>query len=492
MSKHNLINKKINKRILFINNIIENNFNKIKFLKKIIIKGDNRVFLGIAGAVILTLSYFLIPTFYNKNTIQSQIKNQISKNYNFNIRFNKQITYGLLPKPHFSAKNLSILRKEKEIALVENLKVFIGISDFFSTNKISIENLVFDKTDFNIYLNDFLFFKNLLNIEPNENKIIFKRSNLFFKSKKDEVLFINKVYNSEFYYDSKNLKNVLYSKNEVFKIPYKIIIKNDKFEKKISTNFNSKKIRLNVESETNYDRDKKIGFLDILFINKDTLIDYSIDEDSLQFFSSDNKNSYEGSIEFKPFYFNANFNYEGLSFKNLFDNDSIFIELLSSEIFNNKNLSGNLNLNVKKITNINDLNNLLLRISIEEGNIKFSDTVINWKNDLKISLNESLLSLDDDGLNLIGTILLDFNDIDSFYKSFQIQKKNRKDLKKVQIDFVYNFNTKSVRFDNPRVNNKQNNDLEQFLRIFNSNKNRVFNKITFKNFVNNFFNIYSG
>ena len=102
------------------------------------------------------------------------------------------------------------------------------------------------------------------------------------------------------------------------------------------------------------------------------------------------------------------------------------------------------------------------------------------------------MSLDDDGLNLIGTILLDFNDIDSFYKSFQIQKKNRKDLKKVQIDFVYNFNTKSVRFDNPRVNNKQNNDLEQFLRIFNSNKNRVFNKITFKNFVNNFFNIYSG
>ena len=492
MSKHNLINKKIKKQILSINNLIESNFNKLKNVKKIIIKGDNRVFLGIAGVVILTLSYFLVPTFYNKDIIQSQIKNQISKNYNFDIRFNKQITYGLLPKPHFSAKNLSILRKEKEIALVENLRVFIGIGDFFSTNKISIENLVFDKTDFNIYLNDFLFFKNLLNIEPNENKIIFKRSNLFFKSKKDEVLFINKVYNSEFYYDSKNLKNVLYSKNEVFKIPYKIIIKNDKFEKKISTNFSSKKIRLNVESETNYDEDEKAGFLDILFINKDTLIDYSINQDSLKFSSLDNKNSYEGSIEFKPFYFNANFNYEGLSFKNLFDSDSIFIELLSSEIFNNKNLSGNLNLNVKKITNINDLNNLLLRISIEEGNIKFSDTVINWKNDLKISLNESLLSLDDDGLNLIGTILLDFKDINSFYKSFQIQKKNRKDLKNVKIDFVYNFSTKSIRFDNPRVDNQQNNDLEQFLRIFNSNRNRVFNKITFKNFVNNFFNFYSG
>ena len=79
-----------------------------------------------------------------------------------------------------------------------------------------------------------------------------------------------------------------------------------------------------------------------------------------------------------------------------------------------------------------------------------------------------------------------------FISRFKLKKKNRKDLKKVQIDFVYNFNTKSVRFDNPRVNNEQNNNLEQFLRIFNSNKNRVFNKITFKNFVNNFFNFYSG
>ena len=37
------------------------------------------------------------------------------------------------------------------------------------------------------------------------------------------------------------------------------------------------------------------------FYNKDTLIDYSINQDSLKFSSLDNKNSYEGSIEFKPF-----------------------------------------------------------------------------------------------------------------------------------------------------------------------------------------------
>ncbi len=496
MSKHNLITKKIKKQILSINASIESNFNKLKYFrsnfKKIIIDKDNRVFLAIAAVVILTLSYFLVPTFYNKNIIQSQIKNQILKNYNFDVEFNEPITYGLLPKPHFSAKKLSIFRQKKEIAIVNNLKVFIGISDFFSTDKINIKNLVFNKTDFKIYLDDFLFFKNLLNIEPNDNKIIFKRSNLFFKNKKDEVLLINKVYNSEFYYDAKNLKNVLSSKNEVFKIPYKIIIKNDKFEKKFLTSFNSKKIRLNINNETNYDKEEKEGLLNILFINKDTSINYSLKKESLKFSSSDKKNSYAGSIDFKPFYFNVNFNYEGLSSKNFFDNDSIFIDLLSSEIFNNKNLSGNLLLKVKKITNTNELNNLFLNISMEEGNIKFSDSVIQWKNDLKISLNESLISLDDDGLNLIGTFLLEFKNINNFYSSFQIQKKNRKDIKKIQIDFVYNFNTRNLRFDNPRVNNLQNNNLEEFLRIFNSQENRVFNKITFKNFVNNFFNYYAG
>ena len=496
MSKHNLITKKIKKQILSINASIESNFNKLKYFKsnfkKIIIDKDNRVFLAIAAVVILTLSYFLVPTFYNKNIIQSQIKNQILKNYNFDVEFNEPITYGLLPKPHFSAKKLSIFRQKKEIAIVNNLKVFIGISDFFSTDKINIKNLVFNKTDFKIYFDDFLFFKNLLNIEPNDNKIIFKRSNLFFKNKKDEVLLINKVYNSEFYYDAKNLKNVLSSKNEVFKIPYKIIIKNDKFEKKFLTSFNSKKIRLNINNETNYDKEEKEGLLNILFINKDTSINYSLKKESLKFSSSDKKNSYAGSIDFKPFYFNANFNYEGLSSKNFFDNDSIFIDLLSSEIFNNKNLSGNLLLKVKKITNTNELNNLFLNISMEEGNIKFSDSVIQWKNDLKISLNESLISLDDDGLNLIGTFLLEFKNINNFYSSFQIQKKNRKDIKKIQIDFVYNFNTRNLRFDNPRVNNLQNNNLEEFLRIFNSQENRVFNKITFKNFVNNFFNYYAG
>ena len=39
-------------------------------------------------------------------------------------------------------------------------------------------------------------FKNLLETAPNENKIVIKNSNIFFKNEDDEVLFINKIFNS--------------------------------------------------------------------------------------------------------------------------------------------------------------------------------------------------------------------------------------------------------------------------------------------------------
>ena len=88
--------------------------------------------------------------------------------------------------------------------------------------------------------------------------------------------------------------------------------------------------------------------------------------------------------------------------------------------------------------------------------------------------------------------ILNFNDINDFYSSFQTKKINRKDIKNIEINFVYNFNSKNFSFDNPRINDSQNIKLEKLLDDFNSRNERVFNKITFKNFVNNFFQTYDG
>ena len=495
MQKHNLIAKKIKKLILSINISIESYFNKISLfkikLKKTNLIRNNKVFLTSSISAILILSYFLMPTTYNKVSIQKEIQNQILNKYDIKVKFNENINYGILPKPHFRTKNLSILENSKVIGNVKNFKIFISIDKLLFSEDLETLDIVLDKTDFNIQKNDLDFFYNLIKIEPTKNKIIIKRSNIFFNDKENEVLFINKIKESKFYYDSNNLENIFSSKNEIFNIPYKIVVKNDKFNKKLITEFNSKKIRLNIDNETNYGKLIKKGLLEIAFINKSKKLNYNINEKKLSFNSINSKNFYKGSIDFKPFFFQTNINYEGLSTKNLFKDDSIILDLIKTEIFNNRNLNANIKLNVKDITNINELNNLFLNLNLEEGAIDLSDTNIMWKKDLKIVLNESFISYDQNQINLIGKIILNFSDVDNFYKSFQIKKNDRKKIKQIQFDFIYNLVTEGILLDNINIDDKPHLELQEFIDKFNMNK-KVFNKITFKNFVNNFFSVYSG
>ena len=217
---------------------------------------------------------------------------------------------------------------------------------------------------------------------------------------------------------------------------------------------------------------------------------YKIKEKSLNYFSKDE--SYKGKIDFKPFYFSAEFNYEGLSFKNFLKSDSIVMDLIQSEIFNNKNLNLDLVFNIKDVVNISELNNLILKIGIEQGIISPSNSSIRWKDDLTILLKDSLIIYEQDELNLIGNILIEINDINDFYKSFQVKKNDRKEIKKIEFDFNYDLNKKKITFDNFLIDNKSNNRIENFISKINSQEKVIFNKVTFKNFVSNFFSIYSG
>ena len=495
MPKHNQFIKKLKSQFVSINNTIESYFNNLKFfikdLKKRKLSQNNKVFLTSGLIVILLISYYLIPTLYNKELVQLEIKNQIFKKYQIDVKFNKKIKYGLLPRPHFVTKDLSILRDDKEIGITKNFKINIEVKNFFSFNEIQFKDLIFNKSDFNVYQQDLVFFENLLKTEPSENKIIIKNSNIFFKDNNDDILFINKIKNSEFYYDSYNLVNVLKAKNEIFNIPYKLKIKNDKFNKLVSTEFDSKKIRLNIDNEISYDSKIKQGLMEILFVNQTTSLEYQLNKNSLNFSTDGQKNKYNGSIEFKPFYLKANFNYDGLSTKSWFDDNSVLYNLIKSEIFNNENLNININLNVKDIININELNDLFLNLVIESGDISFSDSNIMWKDDLKIYLSESLLNIDQDEIYLTGKVIIDVKDTDDFYKSFQIKKSYRKKIKEIQFDFNYNFTQQKISFNNFEIDNKPSSNIEKFVEKYNSNE-KFFNKITFKNFVSDFFKVYFG
>ena len=119
MRKQNLLSKKIRKQILSINNLLESYFNSLRrFIldaKKLRFDKNNKVFIVIVLTIFLTLVYFLIPTAYNKEIIQKEIKNQVFQKYNITIKFDNEIQYNFLPKPNFSSKNLLILNKKKKL-----------------------------------------------------------------------------------------------------------------------------------------------------------------------------------------------------------------------------------------------------------------------------------------------------------------------------------------------------------------------------------------
>ena len=114
-----------------------------------------------------------------------------------------------------------------------------------------------------------------------------------------------------------------------------------------------------------------------------------------------------------------------------------------------------------------------------------------WKDDLKIYLSESLLNIDQNEIYLVGKVLIDVKDTNDFYKSFQIKKNYRKDIKEIQFDFNYNFTQQKISFNNFEIDNKSSMNIENFVEKFNLNE-KFFNKITFKNFVNDFFKVYFG
>ena len=141
---------------------------------------------------------------------------------------------------------------------------------------MELKDLILSKGDFKIKNEDLIFFENLLQTEPNENKILFKKTNIFFNTFEDELLFLDKVKNGKFYYDATYLENVLEAKSEIFNIPYKLEIRNNEYKKELLINFNAKKIRLDIENTINYSEKIKNGVIDLSFVNKKKSLNYEI------------------------------------------------------------------------------------------------------------------------------------------------------------------------------------------------------------------------
>jgi len=102
MLKKNL-NKKLFTLVLSINERIERYFNffkkktstarSLRFSNSV----EKKIFIGVAILLFIVISYFLIPSFYDKNKIKEHLEHQILDKYNLNVTLDESLNCGLFP-----------------------------------------------------------------------------------------------------------------------------------------------------------------------------------------------------------------------------------------------------------------------------------------------------------------------------------------------------------------------------------------------------------
>ena len=491
-NKHAPIKKKFN----YLDNKIESFFDKIRNLKKYnqskkkFYYLDNKVAISVACSVLLFFSYFLIPAFYKEDKIKTSLINQVSDKYDINIVFNEKVKYGLFPKPFFYTKNLDIKYNNKVLANSGYVKFYISFNNFFLSENILSKNLIFQDTEFNINSNNISFFLKALNSPDKENQFIFKKSKFFYKDQNEDLLFLSKIDNFSFFYDDVNDLQKLKSNFEVFNIPFKLDITKNILDKNKNIKLSSKKIRLDIETSVEYDEAKISGFFDIASINKKNLFKYVIEDNSLNFLSLEK--DFKGEVNFKPFYFSTDLNFNYISQKKIFQSESLLIDLLDSELLNNPNLNASINIKIDKIDKFEYLQDFVSKIHLGDGRILMKSFNTQWNNSVLIKSNEIEFLNDIEGKKLVGEIIFNFEDIEKFFRYFQIKRNYRDVFETIKLDFVYDLTLDKLIINNLRIDDKSLKKIDKFINKYNKSEINSFNKVTIRNFIKEFFIVYAG
>ena len=185
-----------------------------------------------------------------------------------------------------------------------------------------------------------------------------------------------------------------------------------------------------------------------------------------------------------------NLNINEFDIKKFLKDDSIFINFINSEILNNQSVNGDININLKKIKNFKYVEKIIIKSVVENGNIFFKNISTNWNDSVLVKISDTQLLNEDNKVNLIGSIIFDFIDLDKFYRYYQIDKKHRKNIKKIKFDFFLNLNEKQIQINNAKIDNLINNQVNNFLDTLNLQRKNFFNRVIFRNFVKDFFENY--
>jgi len=155
-------------------------------------------------------------------------------------------------------------------------------------------------------------------------------------------------------------------------------------------------------------------------------------------------------------------------------------------------LSFDLNLKAKKSLKYNNFVNILLNSKIQEGMIDIDNTEFEWKSNAKFTLFNSLIHVNDDELILDASTTINITNNNEIYKFLQIPKKLRKKIKKIDLNFKFNFDQKTINISDIRIDGKSNKRVNETLKNISIKSDDLINKYYFRNLLNNILKNYAG
>ncbi|WP_415303661.1 hypothetical protein [Candidatus Pelagibacter sp. Uisw_090] len=485
-------NNIVKKTIFKVQNKTNNNFN---------ISGFNKYLITFIVSLFVYLFYLLIPILYDKTWLQSNIESKLLNEFKVNLSTSANISYRILPAPHFLIKDSKILVNEgekiKSIAEIKDFKIFFSQRNLFNKEKLNINKIIINKANFSLLRSDLKILNELTSKKFSNKKITINNSNIFFKDNFGDIISIIKVDKTTLFFDDEKLSNFLNLKGEIFNIPFTFEFNNSNNSNEYEEiNFNSKLLRLNIFNKSSTKKELTSGKNAISFLNSSINTKYNIKEKLIIFKSDYSKLdsaqvSYDGELSISPFNLDLNINLNNHKISKLFDINPVLLEFIKSGLLFNDNISVNTSAYINSNIKNEIFQNANINFNIINGKMDFNKTKF-VNNDIgSLQFNSSNLFLKNNELVLNANILVDIKNSENLFSFLNTNKSSRKDFKTILINLDYNFFKNKIKFNNLKIDNS---DVDsQFLIIIDGfNDNNLNNLNKSRRLLNELLKVYAG
>ena len=485
-------NNIIKTSIFKVQNKTNNNF-KISALSKYLII--------LIASLFIYLFYLLIPLLYDKTWVQTNIESKLLNEFKLNLSSSGDISYRILPSPHFLIKDSKILagqgKEIKSIAEIKNFQIFLSQGNFFNKEKMNIKIVVISDANFTLLRSDLKLLNDFTSKKFSNKKIKINNSNLFFKDNLKDIISIIKINKTVSFFDNEKLSNFLNLKGEIFNLPFifEFNNRNDsiKYQK---INFSSKPLKLNISNKSIIKKKITSGESNISFLSSSINTKYNF-QDKLISFKSDNSKldnseiSFTGELSINPFDLNFNINLDDRNISKLLNINPILIEFIKSGLLFNDNISVNIFINIFSNEEKEIFQNAKINFNIIDGKINLNKTKFVNDDIGSLQLSRSNLFIKNNDLVLNSDILIDIKNSKNLFSLLNTPKSSRKDLKSILINFDYNFLNNKIKFNSIKIDNS--NASNQLLTIIDSfNDNNMNNFIRSRRLLNKLLKVYAG